>query len=214
MGFAHAIRTLIAEIDRYLAGLDGEAENIAEVRRKIAASGNGPLKGIPANPLPACGFLDEALAASDAAGLVGAVELARPYLNWKSYDLYPREEIGQRFPGAHAFAAIIGPAGIMHAEDFKLGLFLIAPRTLYRDHHHPAPELYVPITGPHEWRFAPGGPWTSKASHVPVWNPPNSVHATLVRDVPFLCLYAWTRDVNSAAKVDFAPDWPAIEASL
>jgi hypothetical protein len=212
-GRAHAIGRLIAEIDLYLARLDGEAENIAEVRRGIARFGRGPVNSVPPNPSPACGFLDEALAASDAPGLVRAIGLARPYLNWIGYDLYPRAEIGERFARAHAFATIVGPTAHIHADDFEIGLFLMAPGTLYRDHHHPAPELYVPLTGPHEWRFAPGGPWIAKPAHMPVWNEPNAIHATFVGDVPFLCLYAWTRDVNAPAKVDFAPDWAAIEAS-
>ncbi len=37
-----------------------------------------------------------------------------------------------------------------------MGLFVIAPHVLYRDHAHAAPELYLPLTGPHGWRFAPG----------------------------------------------------------
>lgn len=214
MDRAHAIRSLIAEIERYLARLDGEAENITEVRRKIGQFGHGPVNSVPANPLPACGFLNEALTACDDRNLVQAIESMRPHLNWIAYTLYPRAEIGERWPEAHAMVTLIGETGHLHAEDFEIGLFLMAPRTLYRDHHHPAPELYVPITGSHEWRFAPGAAWIAKPAHMPVWNAPNAIHATLVRDVPFLCLYAWTRDVNCPAKVDFAPDWAAIEAEL
>jgi len=40
------------------------------------------------------------------------------------------------------------------------------------------------------------------------------VHATLVRDAPFLALYAWTRDVDAIAVVKPAPDWAEIEARL
>jgi hypothetical protein len=214
MGRAHAIRALITEIERYFLRLGGEAERVGEVRRTIAACGNGPINAVAANPEPACGFLDAALAASDAVDLAGAIRLAGPHLNWESYALYPAEEIGARWLAGHAMCALIGGTGFIHAEDFELGLFLMAPRIFYRDHHHPAPELYVPITGPHEWRFAPGGSWSIKPAHQPVWNESNAIHATLVREVPFLCLYAWTRDVNAPAKVDFAPDWAAIEARL
>ena len=209
-----AIRALIAEIDLYLSRLSGEEENVAVVRREIEAGSGNPVKAIPANPDPACGYFDEALAACDDAGLAGAIARARPNLEWITYALYPPAEIGERWPKAHAMACLIGGTGFISADDFELGLFLMAPRTLYRDHHHPAPELYVPITGPHEWRFAPGAAWIVKPAHAPVWNAPNAIHATLVRDVPFLCLYAWTRDVDLPAKVDAAPDWAAIEAAL
>src|SRR5690606_38444835 len=99
------------------------------------------------------------------------------------------------------------------ASDFAFGIFLISPRTLYRDHRHPAPELYVPLTGPTRWRFGRGA-WETRAAGEPVWNEPDAVHATLVGDVPFLCLYAWTRDVTLPAETVDAPDWEAIEAEL
>ena len=113
-----------------------------------------------------------------------------------------------------AFVGLIGDEGFIQAEDFQLGLFLIAPKTLYRDHFHPAPELYVPLTGPHEWRFGTGESWKEYNSHIPVWNEPMQVHATLVRDRPFLSLYAWTKDVEGISVVAPAPDWAEIEASL
>ena len=99
-------------------------------------------------------------------------------------------------------------------RDFELGLFLVAPRTLYRDHRHLAPELYVPLTGPHEWRFGTGESWTEYSAHTPIWNDPMQIHATLVREVPFLALFAWTRDVAADAVIVPATDWAEIEAGL
>ena len=86
--------------------------------------------------------------------------------------------------------------------------------TLYRDHTHPAPELYAPITGPHGWRFGIADPWKSLPANVPVWNEPDRVHATLVGEHPFLAIYAWTRDVHYPAIVVPADDWAEIEARL
>ena len=124
------------------------------------------------------------------------------------------DEIGARFAGSHAFAEIVGPGAAIEAADYDLGLFLIGPQVLYRDHHHPAPELYLPLTGPTRWRFGPAAPWETRAAGEPVWNPANRVHATVVDAVPFLCLFAWTRDVREPAVVDRADDWPAIDAAL
>ena len=167
------------------------------------------------SPMPLCGWLDEALQTiTQADALKQAIEEARPDLRWITYDLYDGNSIGPRFPKAHAYVSLIGGEGHVLADDFELGLFLIAPGTLYRDHHHAAPELYAPLTGPHRWRFGTGSPWIEKPAHVPVWNPSWAVHATLVADVPFLCLFGWTKDVNSAAKVVPAADWAVIEASL
>ena len=93
-----------------------------------------------------------------------------------------------------------------------LASFSSPPHVLYRDHHHAAPELYVPLTGPHGWRFGPGRPLVVKPALLPVWNPPQRPHLTKVGPTPFLALYGWTRDVQAAASVIPATDWPALEA--
>ena len=213
MGLAHSIRTLIVEIDGYLAPLDGPG--IAEVRAGLARWGQGPVNLLAAQPEPACGFLATAVAAIEARpALQHAIAQSLPYLRWIAYDLYPRREIGPRFPQAHAFCSLIGETGFIPAADYELGLFLMAPHTLYRDHHHPAPELYAPLTGPHRWRFGAGASWIEKRAHEIVWNEPWQVHATAVGPTPFLCVFGWTRDVNLPAKVVPAADWDVIEASL
>jgi hypothetical protein len=159
-------------------------------------------------------WLEPALAAARTLQpqLADAIEAAAPHLAWVSYDSYPRAEIGDSFAEGHAYAAIAGSGGAFTAADFDLGVFLIAPHVLYRDHCHRAPELYAPLTGPHGWRFGPGRPLLTKPAGEPVWNPSLQPHLTKVGHVPFLCLFAWTRDVTEAARVLLASDWPALEA--
>ena len=210
---ADPIHDLIAESELYLLRFENRGSKA--VVEAIARWKAGPLRAGLVPREPVCGFLDEALAAMQGADeLRAAIIAARPMLRWITYDLYPEAEIGPRFPRAHGFASLIGEAGHVGARDFDLGLFLIAPGTLYRDHHHMAPELYAPLTGPHSWRFGPGAPWIDKPAHDPVWNEPWAPHATLVREVPFLCLFGWTRDVNSPANVVPAADWAVIERQL
>ena len=144
--------------------------------------------------------------------LAAAIAASVPHLDWITFDDYPVEDIGAGFLTGNAYAIIIGQDGPIKAGDFDLGLFLVAPHVLYRDHQHKAPELYAPLTGPHGWRFAPNTPLTLKPAHAPVWNLPNAPHLTKVGPVPFLCLYGWTRDVNDPARVIRADDWPALEA--
>lgn len=144
--------------------------------------------------------------------LAQAIVAAAPDLAWISYDLYPRAAIGEGFADGHAYAAIAGSDAPFRAEEFELGLFLIAPHVLYRDHCHPAPELYAPLTGPHGWRFAPGRPLIFKPAGEPVWNPSLQPHSTKVGSVPFLCLFAWTRDVKEPAHVIPADDWAQLES--
>lgn len=143
--------------------------------------------------------------------LAQAIEAAAPQLAWESYDPYPRAEIGDSFADGHAFASIAGGNAPFTVEDVEVGLFLIAPHVLYPDHCHRAPELYAPLTGPHGWRFRPGRPVIAKPAGEPVWNPPLQPHLTLVGDVPFLCLFVWTRDVNEAARVMPSGDWAGLK---
>ena len=208
-----ALPRLIRAIDDYLAGLEGPG--IAEVRQGILRFGQGPINQGLAPAAPACGHLDAALfCVNGAAPMRQAISDARPLLRWVTYNAYPSAMIGPRFPVAHAFVSLIGGEGFLPATDFELGLFLIAPRTLYRDHRHKASELYVPLTGPHEWRFGTGESWQEYKSHKPIWNESMQIHATLVRHVPFLALFAWTRDVAADAIVVPAGDWAEIEAGL
>ncbi|MGB3177761.1 MAG: dimethylsulfonioproprionate lyase family protein [Albidovulum sp.] len=211
---AAVLRVVIAEADRYLAGLPGPG--IAEVRTLIEHWRSGavtPQSGPPNATVDA--YLAPALA--DLRGgypaLAQSMVEASPYLKWVTYDIYPANEIGPQFLNGHAFAALIGEDGAaIEADDFELGFFMIAPNVLYRDHAHPAPELYAPLTGPHGWRFGVDAPLIVKPAHEPVWNEPHMPHMTKTGSVPFLCLYSWTRDVNSPAKVILAPDWAELEA--
>ena len=208
-----ALAALVDESDRYLATLPGPG--VAEVRAGLAAWRDGP--ATPAEPAPNAvrdAHLPAALAALAPShpALAQAIAAAAPHLRWITYDLYDPALIGPHFARGHAYASILGEAGAIPARDYDLGLFVIAPHVFYRDHHHPAPELYAPLTGPHGWRFGAGRPLVTKPAHVPVWNPPNRPHATKAGATPFLCLFGWTRDVNQPAQVIPADDWPQLEA--
>jgi hypothetical protein len=214
-----ALHHLTALFEQDLAGFPEASPGIVEVRAALAAFQRRivPRLHRVCNTTPACGHLDEALALTrqqSGAALAEAIAAALPELNWISYDAYPAAEIGAYFPKRHAFASLANLYDPTYALDFDLGLFLIAPHTLYRDHRHKAAELYLPLTGPTRWRFGTDAPWETRQAGEPVWNPPYALHATLVEDAPFLCLFAWTRNVHEAAQVVPAADWAGIEARL
>jgi Dimethlysulfonioproprionate lyase len=210
-----AVRLLVDGIDRYLADLAGPG--IGEVRDGLAQWRDGPVTGFDgraANPVVAA-HLPDALSAlaQTHPDFAAAIARAHPHLRWKTYEGYDPTTVGAGFAKGHAYASVIGEdASAINAQDFDLGLFLIAPHVLYRDHAHAAPELYAPLTGPHGWRFAPGDPLTVLPAHRPVWNPPHQPHLTKVGPVPFLCFYGWTGDVQSIAHILPADDWPELEA--
>ena len=207
-----ALRALVNEADTYLAALPGPG--VAEVRQGLNRWGAGPVVPQPAATNTVVQVhLPTALTAlrHTRPDLAAALAGAAPHLNWLTYDLYG-PEIGTDFAKGHAFASLIGEESTIPARDFDLGLFLIAPHVLYRDHHHAAPELYAPLTGPHGWRFGPDRPLILKPAHHPVWNDPHRPHLTKVGPVPFLALFCWTRDTQAPAKVIQATDWPELEA--
>ena len=207
------IRALTDEIDVYLSKLPGPG--VAEVRQGMARFHNGRFAAPEAKSNTVTQrHLAAALsaAAPDEPALVALIFAAAPLLNWITYDLYDRKKIGDSFATSHAFCSVMGEAGAIRTDDFDLGLFLIAPHVLYRDHCHPAPELYAPLTGPHGWRFKPDAPLTIKQAHEPVWNEPNRPHLTKVGQTPFLSIYGWTRDNDKPAQVLPASDWATLEA--
>jgi hypothetical protein len=203
------IRNLVAELEKYLLQLnDPHVATVLEGMNRWARGRVAPVQG---RTLPVCDHLDTALQALGKTPLAKAIADARPFLSWISYDAYPRAEIGERFADNHAFASIIGEGCALEAVDFDFGLFLIAPNLFYRDHHHAAPELYAPLTGPHAWRFIPGDPLVWKEANRPVWNQAWQPHATMTGEVPFLSIFCWTKDVALPAKVIPSPDWPTLE---
>jgi len=208
-----ALRALVEEADRYLATLPGPG--VAQVRAGVADWREGSVTpaGEPLANAVVSAHLPAALAllGQDRPALALTIAEAAPALDWVTYDRYPPAAIGADFAAGHAYARIIGDGAAITARDFDLGLFLIAPHVLYRDHCHPAPELYAPLTGPHGWRFSPGAPLVLKGAHEPVWNPSGQPHATKVGPAPFLCLYGWTRSVDLPARVIPADDWPELE---
>jgi hypothetical protein len=210
------LEMLRPEIDRFLSLLQDVEGGVGRVRSRL---GEIPDLGAPdprreANT-PRCGFLGEALQAAEKGPCAALVaQLGATELHWESYDAYAPETIGTDFPRRHAYASLIAGSDPEWRRDFDIGFLLIAPRTFYRDHHHLASELYVPLTGPSQWRFGTGSPWIEKHAGDVVWNPPERVHATLVGDAPLLCLYAWTENVHAPAMVDVAADWRGIEAAL
>lgn len=211
---AQKIAALAEAADRYLGTLPGPG--VAEVRAGLAAVRPFAPHPQPVSPNPVVdAHLQTALDLLENThpALAAAIAEAAPHLPWVTYDAYPRALIGDAFATGHAFASIVGEASAIRARDYDLGLFLIAPRVLYRDHAHAAPELYVPLTGPHGWRFGPGLPIVTKPAHEPVWNDPHDPHATRVGDVPFLAIFGWTRDVNEPAYVIAADDWAELESA-
>ena len=209
-----AIRACIGAIDAYLAHLDGPG--IGAVRDGIAKWSSGEFLTCPPHrptPVSHVATAVEQLAGSGERELANAISAATPHLHWATYDLYKRDNIGAAFADGHAFVSLIGEEAHIYAVGFDLGLFVIAPHIFYRDHRHAAAELYAPLTGPHDWRFAPEAALHSKPAHAPVWNEPFQPHALRVGAVPFLCIFCWIGDVQQPAYIVPSNDWNMLEVA-
>lgn len=160
VGAAARLARLAEEAETYLASLPGPGPS--EVRLGLARRTEPPHPGSPRNHKVVDAHLAPALEtlAADRPALAAAIAAAAPDLAWTAYDAYPRDAIGEAFADGHAFASLMGDGAPYPAEDFDLGLFLIAPHVLYRDHRHKAPELYAPSPA----RTAGGSDRTGRSS--------------------------------------------------
>jgi Dimethlysulfonioproprionate lyase len=127
------------------------------------------------------------------------VELA-PHLRWLQSSSYTDELLGEGFSQNYAWSEIIGPQGIFHGSDFLLGLLLLGPHRHYKDHYHPAPELYWPLTAPSDWKRG-DGPFVTRLAGEVIWHPSMVVHATITHAEPLLAIWAWTKDVETGARL-------------
>ena len=142
-------------------------------------------------------LLDRAIAQIDDnqfAALKTALMAAKDHLHWKVDDgeYYANgADVGEGYKNGNMHTLLIGPENaVVTSDKYLLGLFLLAPQTLYRDHKHLAPELYVTLTGPTAWRVELGE-WDEHGAGHRLFNPSNIAHATRVDETPFLALFAW-----------------------
>ena len=81
-----------------------------------------------------------------------------------------------------------------------LGLLLLGPHRHYRDHYHPASELYWPLTGSTEWRKG-DGTFAVKEAGTAIWHPSMILHAMITHEAPLLTVWSWTRDTATSARL-------------
>lgn len=209
-----AIAALRVELLALMAKLRGQG--VARARAALAtAEGPARTRAPAAGNSVVAAHLHAALAAVAGAEpeLAKCLDDAAPQLRWRTYDEYPEAEIGPAFGRSHAYALLIGgPDAAWPSTTVDVGLFLMAPGLFYRDHAHPATELYLPFTGPHSWRRRPDAPLVPRPAFAPVWNRSGAPHATKVGRVPFLCLYAWFDNLQAPARVIPALDWARHES--
>ena len=123
-------------------------------------------------------------------------------------------DLGKGYTKCNLHTLLIGlDACGYHDPDFSLGIFMLGPRTLYRDHNHDAPELYLNLSNKSGWRFDTRD-WQDFPAGSLVWNAAGEAHATRTYDEPFISVFVWLENVNSPCNVIHSYDWPEIERDL
>jgi mannose-6-phosphate isomerase-like protein (cupin superfamily) len=198
---AQAVAALADALDRGA----GEEEGRLEVLRRLAEQDltQEAFQAPHSCRAAACRHLPETVGAAimvDSA-LAAAIAGLEDELHWRQTSGYSDAAMGQPgFMDNYAHAEIIGPHGCFAGDDFRLGLLLLGPGMHYREHYHPAPELYWLLTGPSDWKRGAGGFVTREAGDM-IWHRPLVVHATRTLERPLLALWVWTGEVNETVKL-------------
>jgi hypothetical protein len=200
-----AVSALAAALRRTEGVEQGLGEGRAEVLRRLAEQDLSRTAFRPPEParIPACRHLPETVGAAimvDAA-LAAALAGMEDELHWRRSEGYSDAVMGQPgFMDNYGYAEIIGPHGCLAGDDFRLGFLLLGPGLHYRDHAHPAPELYWLLTGPSDWRRGDDTFVTRQPGEM-IWHRPHEVHAVRTHDQPLLALWVWTRDTAEPARL-------------
>ena len=178
--------------------------NVKEVLKRLGAqtmNDEGVVQPEPTS-LPVLTFLDLCLeeAAHFDAEIAHAISALRPHFQWRQSKAYNDALLGTGFIDNYGWCEVIGPNGFFSGDDFLFGLLMLGPNQHYRDHFHPAPELYWPLTSDTEWRKG-DEPLAPKEAGTVIWHRPNIVHATRTRAKPLLTLWSWTKDTATPAKL-------------
>jgi hypothetical protein len=196
------VRWLITAVARGLAARGGEGA--AEVLPRLAEQqldgaafhDPGPRRVKVCRRFAECAAMTMMLNAELAAALASIEE----HLHWRQSDSYSDAVLGPGFMDEYGWCELIGANGFFPGDDFRLGLLLLGPERHYKDHYHPAPELYWPLTGPTDWKQG-NGVFAAKQAGDVIWHPANVVHATWTHEAPLLAVWCWTRDVDMSARL-------------
>ena len=216
------IAALIGAIDTYIAPHQETISGVGDVLRQISSAimrGDFGKNNLTL-PSPQADILKKAINNIRAKTLKAIREClisATDELIWRQDrdEYYAAEsDLGDGYRASNLHTLLIGPSNAKYYQpDFALGIFLLGPFTLYRDHFHLAPELYVNLSPRTGWRFQ-GGEWNDYSAGSLIWNDSNDVHATRVYDEPFISIFSWTRNISSPCKVFACEDWKKMEQEL
>ncbi len=216
------IADLIREIITYITGFEEQIPGVANVLSQVSLA-TIEAKFQKHDPIPPSynmDILDVAIESIEGRSLDAIREgllSAKDELIWrqdKNEFYLVGSDLGEGYKASNLHALLIGPAKAKyHHPDFTLGIFLLAPFTFYRDHFHPAPELYLNLSPRTGWRFH-GGKWADYFAGSLIWNAANEVHATRSYDEPFISIFSWVTNINTPCTIFTCGDFEKVEKEL
>jgi hypothetical protein len=218
----HRIQALIQSIVTYLQAHRAVMRGVDLTLDKLAAMGlsHERLIDIPPQGTWHDEVLKNAIAGISAPELheiARCLKAAKDDLVWRedNAQFYPQDvDLGEGYTKCNLHTMLIGPDACgYHQPDFCLGIFMLGPRTLYRDHNHDAPELYLNLSEKSGWRFGTRD-WRDYPAGSLIWNAAGVPHAIRVYDQPFISIFVWLENVNSRCNVIHFDDWAEIELDL
>ena len=143
--------------------------------------------------LPACVYLSSALVTASRQlmlwELVESFQAIAGNLEWYRSRMQSNPKTASaNFMDGHANAAIFGPGGLVHSDQLRLGVSLLAPHVRHPDHSHSPDEVYLMIS---EGQFRQsGGDWFRPGFGGVLYNESNIVHAMRSGPGPLLAFWA------------------------
>jgi hypothetical protein len=160
----------------------------------VAAAAEGASLGI-ARHWPAA-IRDDPLGRHVARVAFGLQQLGHGWLQNPNYRKQPPHP---DFLVNYGYREWLGPDAGYRADNFRLGILVLGPHTLYPLHHHPAEEVYLPL-GPARW-FKDGEDWQERVAGDVIHHPPHCGHATETGAEPLAAIYLWRGAIAKAAEI-------------
>lgn len=167
-----------------------------------ASSGVAPVPAATEGASLAIGRHWPAAISGDPLGrLVAKVTLGLQQLGhgWLQNPNYTKQPPHPDFLVNYGYREWLGPDAGYPSANFRLGILVLGPHTLYPLHHHPADEVYLPL-GPGRW-FKEGEDWRPRVAGDVIHHPPHCGHATQTGDQPLAAIYLWRGAITKAAEI-------------
>ncbi len=221
-GKQQRIQALIKSVIAYLRSCTGASQGVDLVLSKLAGMDLSDKNLVDMPPQKSrhdavLGSAIDLITSPQLSEIANCLRAAKEDLTWceDNSEFYsPNADLGAGYKKCNLHTLLIGPNSCGYSQpDFSLGIFMLGPWTLYRDHCHDAPELYLNLSERSGWRFG-DQQWMDYSAGSFVWNEAGAPHATRVYGQPFISVFVWLENVNSTCNVIHFDDWEEIEQKL